>query len=385
MPVRINNNLTMSRARVDLNRAERDSQTRREHLSSGLRITKSSDDTGYLSVSEGMRAEIGGLTEGTRNTERALDLLRVAEGALNEISSVLIRMRELTVEASTDTLTDLNRESLDAEFDHLKDHIDRIARLASYNDQTLLSGFGNEISAASTALADSAAGVQRLRISGAQEGVYTFADSGGDSALTLGNGVVSQTLDLGVLLAGDRVATGTTLVADFERLGVQVELAGVEALEADGDYLDGELDGRTIVVASGTGGSFQLGSDATPADRLEFDLRDMLVDGAVVDLATSSVNTTGAARAAMAAVDLAIQRTVQERGAVGAVVNRLEYTLNFTTNAIEQIQAAESTVRDADFADESLGLARNQILAQSAKSVMIHSRLAIERVMEILL
>jgi len=225
----------------------------------------------------------------------------------------------------------------------------------------------------------------RIALSGAQAGIYTFADSPADSALTLGNGVVSQTLDLGVLLAGERVATGTTLVADFDRLGVRVELAGLQAAGAAGDYVDGELDGRTIVVESGTGGVFQLGSDAVPADRIEYDLKDMVVDGAVVDLAFASVDTRDAARAAMAAVDLAIQRTVRERGAIGAVINRLEYTLNFTTSSIEHIQAAESAVRDADFAEESLALARNQILAQSAKSVMVQSRISVDRVMEILL
>lgn len=387
MAIRINNNAIMGRARVDLNRAERDAQLRREHLNSGLRINSASDDASLLAVSEGMRAQLGGLTEGTRNTERALDMLRTAEGAMNEISGVLIRMRELSVQATNGTLTDDNREASNAEFNQLKQHIDSIARSTRYNDQSLLFGFGNTTDQATSTVLQNLAdnGVFHLKVSGAQDGTYTFVDSGGDDTLTLGNGVVTQTLDLGVLLTGNQVATGTVLVADFERLGVQVELAGNQVADAEGSYADGELDGQVITVVAGTGGDFQLGSEAEPADRLEYDFPDMTAGGGVLNLSLASVNTQASARAAMNTLDLAIERTAQERGAVGAVMNRLDFTINFTANAIENIQSAESTVRDADFAEETTALSRSQILGQSAQSVMIHSRVSVEQVMSILL
>ncbi|MBI2505836.1 MAG: flagellin [Candidatus Latescibacteria bacterium] len=387
MAIRINNNAIMGRARVDLNRAERDAQLRREHLNSGLRINSASDDASLLAVSEGMRAQLGGLTEGTRNTERALDMLHTAEGAMNEISGVLIRMRELSVQATNGTLTDDNREASNAEFNQLKQHIDSIARSTRYNDQSLLFGFGNTTDQATSTVLQNLAdnGVFHLKVSGAQDGTYTFVDSGGDDTLTLGNGVVTQTLDLGVLLTGNQVATGTVLVADFERLGVQVELAGNQVADAEGSYADGELDGQVITVVAGTGGDFQLGSEAEPADRLEYDFPDMTAGGGVLNLSLASVNTQASARAAMNTLDLAIERTAQERGAVGAVMNRLDFTINFTANAIENIQSAESTVRDADFAEETTALSRSQILGQSAQSVMIHSRVSVEQVMSILL
>lgn len=387
MAIRINNNAIMGRARVDLNRVQRDAELRREHLNSGQRINKASDDVSLLGVSEGMRAEIGGLTEGTRNTERALDMMRTAEGAMNEISSVLIRMRELTVQSSNGTLTDDNREASNAEFNQLKEHLNSIAHSTNYNDQSLLFGFGNTaVQATSTVLQNQATnGVFQLRISGAQDGTYAFVDSAGDHTLTLGNGVVTQTLDLGVVLAGNQVATGTVTVANFDRLGVQVELAGNQVAGAAGSYADGELDGQTITIVAGTGGDFQLGGTADAADRLAYDFPDMTTSGGVLNLSQASVNTQASALAAMNTVDLAIDRTTKERGAVGAVMNRLDFTINFTSSAIENIQSSESTVRDADFAEETAALSRSQILGQSAQAAMIHSRVSVEQIMSVLL
>ena len=97
MPIHINSNVAYARATADFTRVERDSEVRRARLASGLGINKASDGSGQLGVSEGMRAEIGGLVEGSRNAENAMDLLNTAEGAMNEISSILIRMRELSV------------------------------------------------------------------------------------------------------------------------------------------------------------------------------------------------------------------------------------------------------------------------------------------------
>lgn len=387
MPIRIKNNAITGRARVDLNRAERSAQLSRGHLNSGQRINSANDNASLLAVSEGMRAEIGGLTEGTRNTERALDMLRTAEGAMNEIGSVLIRMRELSVQASNGTLTDDNREAANAEFNQLKEHINSVAHSTRYNDQSLLYGFGNTIDGTtSTALQRQADnGVFQVRISGAQDGTYTFMDGAEDHTLTLGNGVVTQTLDLGVVLSGNQVATGTVTIANFDRLGLQVELAGNQVAGAAGSYADGELDGQTITIVAGTGGDFQLGSTAEAADRLEYDFPDMTTDAGVLNLSLASVNTQASARAAMTTVDLAIDRTARERGAVGAVMNRLDFTISFSSNTIENIQSSESTIRDADFAEETSALSRSQILGQSAQAAMIHSRVSIEQVMKTLL
>ena len=172
MALSFNSNISAVKTANILGQFERDSQDRRARLSSGTAINSSRESAARLSVSEGMQAELGGLTQGARNAENALDLLRTAEGGMNEISAMVIRMRELAVQSSSSTLNNKNREAIEAEFNQLKGEIDRLVSVASYNDQTVLSSFGNAVNKdASTALTDAAeTGVRYVKLAGAPEG-----------------------------------------------------------------------------------------------------------------------------------------------------------------------------------------------------------------------
>ena len=228
MPLRVNNNIAAINSRRHLNQNTRVLGIRLERLSSGLRVNRAADDAAGLSVREGMRAEIAGLKVNVTNAEQATNQLQIAEGSLNEVNAVLIRMQELATQSSNSTLNDSNRESIQAEYSQLIAEIDRISQATTYNNQNLLSGFGNTVSlAASTSVTTSnVTGVTDVKISGAQLGIYTFSDTAADSQITLGNGTVTQTIDIGTILDGSVIATGTKFVANFDRLGVQVTLAG---------------------------------------------------------------------------------------------------------------------------------------------------------------
>ena len=380
----INNNIAYSRAMSDLSSVDRQGGVHRERLTSGSRVTSGRDDAGHLIVSEGMRGEIGGLTAGVRNAEKAINQIRTAEGAANEVNGILIRMRELATQASNGTLNDMNREALDSEFNQLKEYIDRIAKLTSYNDQSLLSGFGNEINEdLSTMVTDSAgAGIRRIVLSGADVGTYTFSDQRGDGTITLGDGTISQTVDLGTRLENGSAAEGTTVVANFDRLGVKAILAGNDVQGAAGVYDVGDLDGKTLIVEAGTGGTFQLGSDGKAADRLEYHIEDLSVDSPLLN--NISISTESGARAALGGIDAVIDRISGLRGTLGAIQNRLEHTLNFTEGAIESVVASESTIRDADVAFESSQLARTQLLRDFTMAGMIQSTIPVDIVMSLL-
>ncbi len=385
MTISINSNISALRTSNTLGQVERDSLDRRARLSSGLAINSARDSAARLSMSEGMRAELEGLAQGARNTENALDLLHTAEGGMNEISAMLIRMRELALESSTDTLNDKNREAIEAEFNQLKGEIDRLVRVSSYNDQTVLSGFGNSvIKDASTAVTDAAdTGVRFIKLTGATEGTYTFMDNPDDNEITLGNGTITQTVNLGSRTVDGNVADGTTQVVNFDSLGIEVVLAGQGVKGALGAYSDGELDGKTIEIQN-IGGSFQLGSDAVPADRLDYDIADLQTDGTVLDLAGISMGTRDTARAALSHLDGAIYRVGKVRGQVGAIVNRLTHTLDFTTNSIERISASEATIRDVDYAWETSQLARNEIIRQASAATLTQSHIAANMAMGLL-
>ena len=114
-----------------------------ERLSSGLRINRAADDSAGLAISQRLSSQIEGLRMASQNAEQAKNVVQTAEGSLNEIHNMLSRMRELAVQASSDTVDSMNRASLHGEFSLLRDEITRIARAADYNNQKLLDGTFN--------------------------------------------------------------------------------------------------------------------------------------------------------------------------------------------------------------------------------------------------
>ncbi len=142
-----------------------------EKLSTGLRINRASDDAAGLSVSEHLRTQVKGMGRAKANAQDGIALLQIAEGAANEMSGILQRMRELSVQSANDTLTSTDRSYLDQEFSSLVNEIDRISVSTQYNGQTLVAGgtssFGGTGSASSVLHigANDQAGVDNLTVS----------------------------------------------------------------------------------------------------------------------------------------------------------------------------------------------------------------------------
>jgi flagellin len=463
MPIRLGSNITSMNAQRFLSANSADFTTRVERLSSGLRINRGADDAAGLSVSEGMRAEVLGMRQGVRNAEQGTSMIQLAEGSLNEVSNMLRRMRELAVQSANSTLNDSNREGATAEFNQLAAEIDRIALSTTYNDQVLLTGFGNSVSQsslASTAL-DGFTGVKEVGVSGAVPGRYTFTDTSDQDnqvtlAVVLADGTtLNQSIDMGSSLDRDgntnMVATGTTFVANFDRLGVQITLvgpgvdgeattlttsvtdggpgggivigdeavtipadaslseiatrldgtlstltppgsarfnealgeveidtaghtfsdsAGLLGLEAANVYVDGGLDGKQILITGGDGGVFQVGPNDEASNRIALTIGDMRASGAELNLTGLSVANLESARNAIGRVDAAILAVSRQRGQLGSIQNRLSYTMANLENAIENLSAAESSIRDADVAAEISAFTGSQILTQAATAMV---------------
>ena len=138
LSMNVNTNITAMNTHRHVGVNNRDLGTRLEGLSSGLRINSAADDASGLSISEGFKAQITGLTMGVRNAEMGVNLVQVAEGSLSEVSSMLIRMRELAVQSSTSTLNDRNRESIDLSLQYfLRKHHEWMDMLSSMRITTL--------------------------------------------------------------------------------------------------------------------------------------------------------------------------------------------------------------------------------------------------------
>jgi flagellin len=464
MPIRLGNNIASMNAQRHLGANSAEFTRRVERLSSGLRINRGADDAAGLSVSEGMRSEILGMRQGVRNAEQGISLIQLAEGSLNEVSSMLRRMRELAVQSANSTINDSNREGVSAEFNQLSAEIDRIALSTTYNDQILLTGFGNTVTqdkTISTAL-DGFSGVREVGISGAVPGTYVFTDSGTDDnqitlGVTLADGTeLKQSIDVGATLDRDSgknlVATGTTFVANFDRLGVQVTLVGPNVdtanntfkssvvdggtggsvvignqtvsipageslaniadslntalagltpagsatynaelnevqvdtggnsvlenptgllgLKKANSYIDGRLNNRQIVISEATGGILQVGPNNESSNRIALNIGDMRASGSELNITGLSVSNLESARGVISRVDNAILVVTRQRGDLGAIQNRLQFTTANLGNAIENLAAAESAIRDADVAEEISAFTRSQILSSAATSMI---------------
>ncbi len=145
MGLRINTNTAALNAQFQLRNTNKGVAKAMEKLSSGSRINKSADDSAGLAISENMRASIRGLKQADRNAQDGVSLTQVAEGGLNEIAGILLRLRELGIQASSDTVSDSQRTLIGREYNQMLSEIDRIASATEYNGTKLLLGVGNKI------------------------------------------------------------------------------------------------------------------------------------------------------------------------------------------------------------------------------------------------
>ncbi len=142
MGMRINTNISSIAAQRALGVTKNNLDNNFRKLSTGERITRSSDDAAGLAISEKLKGHIRGLRQAKRNSDDGISLIQTAEGGLNEVSSLVIRLRELAVQAASDTVGDTERGFSDIEFQNLKDEIQRIAKGSEFNGRKLLDGSG---------------------------------------------------------------------------------------------------------------------------------------------------------------------------------------------------------------------------------------------------
>ncbi len=282
MALRIYNNLFSTNAQRNLATNSNNLGSSLEKLSSGMRINKAADDAAGLSISEGLRSQIRSLNQATRNANDGISLINTAEGALNEQSSILVRMRELASQAATGTVGSTERSTINREFQALKSEIDRIAAVTEFNGQKLVDG---SLSSAATS---------------------------------------SVTIQVGIrATANDRLSLNTAV---------------------------------DLTAITSTGLAIQNTNTATAASAL----------------------------ASLANIDSAISKVTDGRGRLGAVQNRLVHTIANLSVSAENLTAAESQIRDADYATEISKFTRNQILVQASTSILAQANMVPQTVLQLL-
>jgi flagellin len=368
MGMRINSNIAALNAHRNLLVTASSLSKSMEKLSSGLRINRAADDAAGLAISEKMRSQIKGLNQAMRNAQDGISMIQTAEGALNEVHSILQRMRELAVQGSSDTLNAEDRAKIVTEFDQLKSEIDRIATRTTFNNVFLLQGgLGSRVTNVGTGLGPNS-GINNIVSTGASAATYTLAYVAASRTMTITNGTTAEAQSI-VLPA---VPTGydvTTL--NFTSHGIQVTVNS--ALTANISL------GNTFDV---TAGSAQVQVGANAGDTIGLSIGNMRINP--LGLTAANVNTVANASTAIGLVDTAIGTVSTQRANLGAYQNRLEHTITNLGVASENLSAAESRIRDVDMAHEMMNFTKLQILQQAGTAMLAQANLAPQAVLQLL-
>jgi len=393
MGLRINQNIAALNAHRNLVATDNALSKSLERLSSGFRINRAADDAAGLAISEKLRAQVRGLAQAIRNAQDGISMIQTAEGALNEVHSMLQRMRELALQAANDTLSSEDRAAVNQELQQLRYEIDNLSQRTTFNGKKLLDGTlavtvsdSSHIKTGARFPGDSdEVTIVSVDVSGAVAGAtYTLEAraSGNNVTFTLKRDVGQTTISQSVSRNGGLSANEEFDLA-FEEMGVTIRVKadtnGVSAAN-----LASALDNKRLVT-EGEPINLQVGPAEGDYIHVSFDRVDVDALGltrALVDFNRSQ--TVANAQALVTALDGALNAVSETRGKFGAVQNRLEHTVASLGVAQENMSAAESRIRDVDMAQEMVQFTRNQILLQAGTAMLAQANAAPQVVLQLL-
>ena len=372
----INHNLNAMNAHRQLGFNTLNAGKSMEKLSSGLRINRAGDDAAGLAISEKMRGQIRGLEQASRNAQDGISLIQTAEGGMNEIHSILQRMRELAVQSANDTNVVDDRSALNGELLQLKSEIDRIANQTQFNTKNLLSGDVstalNKDTAKSTLLKNGA--FESISFSGLTEGTWILtAQTETDHSYTLSDG--TNTLISNIPTAG---VAGTITFGGPNGQTVSINVNNSYANDAFNDL--------QFEVTASESLTLQIGANA--GQNLTVSIDDMRITaGTTAEMAAlvgTTIETQSNANTAISVIDSAITKVSTARASLGAYQNRLEHTIANLGTTSENLTAAESRIRDVDMAKEMMSFSKNNILAQAAQAMLAQANQQPQGVLQLL-
>jgi flagellin len=391
---------------------QRSMETTMERLASGLRVNSAKDDAAGLAIGAKMDSQIRGYEQAVRNSNDGVSLLQTADGAAQQITGLLQRMRELAVQGQNGTNSTSDLDNLNDEFIALGKEIDRIADDTQFNGIDLLKtnssislnvgkdqgdditvnlgDFNLAAGASSIAGVDtitvSAAAVQALGASGSSTSTVTLTNADGQSL------VIDQTkMNATSATSGFASATVTLLAA---AINTAITAAGTNF----GAFAVSATSTTTITLtqsSAGTGSvtgiSFQ-DENVTTSGTLAPSIAKTTVGGAGAALTPmgadlSAYNAAGdhvEATATIAALDVAIQGVNTARADFGSKISRLGYTIDNLEVAITNTKSAKSSIMDADYAAETTELARTQIISQAATAMLSQANQQAQSVLALL-
>lgn len=369
-----------------------------ERLSSGYKLNRAADNAAGLCISEKMRSNIRGLETAALNIQDGISLIQVADGALNEVHSVLQRMRELSVQAGNDTNTFNDRKSISEEIEQLKEEIDRIGGDTEFNTMKLFNGSigtggkiettevniqeGSAIRPASVSMAVDFGKIKDGSTVEISDGTNTYKfefDSDGTVEDASAATISITSSDTGEKKADAlRLAiegTGKFSVMHFRKDGdkrvvMYTSKSNVPGQKLSIDYHGGKGSALNLQVGPGSGQKISLSVEE--------------VSTAALGIQDIKVNTHEAAGNSIKKLDTAINSVSGMRSGLGAAQNRLEHAFAFALIYEENLADTESRLRDTEMAGEMIRYSRQNILEQAGQSMMSQSMKNTEQVLQLL-
>jgi len=375
--MRINTNMMALNAQNKLVKNQSGVEKAIQRLSSGLRINSAADDAAGLAISEKMRAQVRGLGQAQDNAQDGISLIQTAEGALQQTTDILQRMRELVIKAqNTGVLTDNDRTSISSELSTLRDEIDRIATSTTFNSKRLLNGeLGTELAKDANGDYDVSLGTfARIDVSNANADtkfeISKTLTASGKIVMTWTdtiNGVETVCTAISDIAFGEN-ATSVTGRVNFADAGIILDF-GKGNVELD------DIEGYIQTSKDQKRADFKIGANTYEEDVLSCGIGDMSSKGLNRYMTSGEkfqidIGTAQDANDTLDAIDYALENVASQRATLGVMQNRMEYAVSNLSTTEENLTAAESRIRDVDMAEQMVSYTKDSILNQSAMAML---------------
>ncbi|MBM7036341.1 flagellin [Vibrio ulleungensis] len=378
MSISVNTNVAAMTAQRHLNSASADTQNSMERLSSGFRINSAKDDAAGLQISNRLNSQSRGLDVAVRNANDGISIAQTAEGAMNESTNILQRMRDLSLQSANGSNSKTERVAIQEEIGALNNELNRIAETTSFGGNRLLNG---------------TYGTKSFQI-GANSGEavqLTLNNMRSDTAEMSGKSFVSgsaKDADWSVQAGTDQLDIGYTDKAGNAQT-VSITAKEGDDIEQLATYINGQTqDLQASVGEDGTLQVFAGSNNIDTAQAVSFSgtLGSDLAMGAGTDSSVASLDVTSVAGAqqAVSVIDNAMKSVDSHRAELGAFQNRFDHAINNLDNINENVNASKSRIKDTDFAKETTAMTKSQILQQASTSILAQAKAAPNQALSLL-
>ncbi len=368
MAITVNTNVAALVAQRHLTSATDMLNQSMERLSSGKRINRAKDDAAGLQISNRLQSQMRGLDVAVRNANDGISIMQTAEGAMNEVTNIMQRMRDLSLQSANGSNSQAERTALQEEVTALNDELNRIAETTSFGGRKLLNGAFGKSSFQIGAASGEAVQIElkSMRTDGLEMGGFSYVAQGrADSDWQVKEN------------ANDLTMSFTNRSGETEK--IQINAKAGDDIEELATYINGQTDKVTASVnEKGQLQIFMAGEETAGTISFSGDLASELGMSLKGYDAVNNLNitTVGGAQQAVAVLDTAMKFVDSQRAELGAYQNRFNHAINNLDNIHENLAASNSRIQDTDYAKETTQMVKQQILQQVSTTILAQAKQA---------